>query len=704
MILIKYMLIIVTFITLSGIMNASENYITSHNIIVKLNPAGKSLDGSDLIEFNDFNGSEFSLLMLKSINIDKVTVPEGCSYQIQAPTDSGFVFQEIIISTNGCTKGSVQIEYNGVLNNKPDGRDLKVRHANSDGIISDETGEGIYLPAGSFYPMAEGNISNYQVSVEFPIDFEVITSGVVSDGNFKSKDYKIRIFKSELPTDNLTLVGGKYIVNEKIHKGIRFAVYTFEDNKSAGSYIDSMIEYYELYTRLFGDYPYSSFSIVENFFATGFGMPNYTLISGMLMKMPWVFLSPGSLAHEFVHNWWGNSVYVPEGEGNWCEALTAFTTNYYYNKLTGNSEGMLDWRKKALISMTTLEEKNNYPLKDFKYQRNSDDAVIGYSKGAFLFYEIYKYFDEQLFFESLESLAKEFRGKWASWEDIADIFVKKASENGIKADIRKVFNQWLETTDLPEIKITNAEYTKGFVKVSISQDSDKILRIPLSVISANDTINHFADLDKASGAFTFEADSKPIVIEIDPVYMMLRKLNYYEIPYTMPSTLNNNPIIILPDEASPDYAVTLKFKDMLIESGYKIDFIASDKLNEKDWKGRPAVILGNQNDNRAFASLKNKYPEGMDFINNTLKADGKDYELTDNLLVINMTHPLNSKLPVTIIAFDKMENEEQFRRLFHYMSYSMLMISKSKRGRPLYSKEIFPEIPEKNDMRFVFPD
>jgi len=100
--------------------------------------------------------------------------------------------------------------------------------------------------------------------------------------------------------------------------------------------LNESINYYKEYTKLFGKYPYKSFSVVENFFATGFGMPGYTLLSNKLMVMPWVTLSPGSLAHEFVHNWWGNSVFTDNNAGNWCEALTTFSTNYYYNIITGN--------------------------------------------------------------------------------------------------------------------------------------------------------------------------------------------------------------------------------------------------------------------------------------------------------------------------------------------------------------------------------
>ncbi len=65
-----------------------------------------------------------------------------------------------------------------------------------------------------------------------------------------------------------------------------------------------------------------------------------------------------------------------------------------------------------------------------------------------------------------------------------------------------------------------------------------------------------------------------------------------------------------------------------------------------------------------------------------------------------MAHPGNKDLPATIVAYEDMESSDQLKRLFHYMSYSMLMISQTKRGRPLYSQEIFPAAPANNDLNF----
>lgn len=46
-------------------------------------------------------------------------------------------------------------------------------------------------------------------------------------------------------------------------------------------------------------------------------MLSYTLLGRTVIKMPFIVYT--SLGHEIAHNWWGNSVFVDQEKGNWCE-------------------------------------------------------------------------------------------------------------------------------------------------------------------------------------------------------------------------------------------------------------------------------------------------------------------------------------------------------------------------------------------------
>ncbi|MGA2299007.1 MAG: ChaN family lipoprotein, partial [FCB group bacterium] len=398
-----------------------ENYIMSHKININIEPSKHFIEGTDTFKFKNPILKKASVNLLKDLSVESFSSPNGeVDYKIsEIKNDS--LYQSIIFSGRKGEISELVIKYKGEVYHSPNVTLLNQKHSNTPGIISDAKSEGIYLPGGSYFPQADKDLANFDVKVTVPKEMVMITSGtLVSSNTFGDKiTYN---YKTELQTDDVILVGGRYVSIDSIYDGKKFSVFTFEKSNVATTYLNASIEYYNLYTKLFGPYPYKSFSIVENFFATGFGMPGYTLLSNKLMAMPFILLNPGSLAHEFVHNWWGNSIYVDYNLGNWCEALTTFSANYYYNVLTKKDDAALDWRKKALLSMESLPEKNNYPVIKFKSQQNNDDATVGYQKGAFVFYEVYKLLGEQRFFQALKNFAVRLKGRRTQWFVIFAMF------------------------------------------------------------------------------------------------------------------------------------------------------------------------------------------------------------------------------------------------------------------------------------------
>ncbi len=670
------------------------NYVKSHNIEIKIDPEKNFLEGSDIIQFSNPIIKSASLKLIKDLNI-KYIKSNDCD--LQWKVNKSEFGQEIIINpTNNREIHTFEVAYEGKVYNPPNQRNLKQKHAFSMGIISNKEGEGIYLPAGSYYPYTEDDLADFKIKMIHPSDLILITSGKqVSISELENS--KTVVYQSELPADNLTIVGGRYTVKDTVYDNIRFAIYLLNDNNYKDKYLNAIIDYYKFYTELFGKYPYSSFSLVENFFATGFGMPGYTLISGLLIKMPWVLLSPGSLAHEFVHNWWGNSVYIKD-DNNWCEGLTTFSANYYYNELIKNENGAIDWRKKALISIYDLPEDNNYPLKDFKYQENTDDAVIGYSKGGFLFYELYKIMGKEHFFNALKEFYNKYSGKRASWFSLQFLFSNYTRKNNLDIPISDIFYQWLNKKNIPLFKIQNVKHNANKFTVEIIQDDNFYTLLPLQINTDLDTTEYLIKIDKDTTIFEFQSENDVQSIKLDPEFKTFRKLYYWEIPYTFNRILNSKPLIILPKKDEEQYEIAIAFAKELKESRYNNDYISCDDISKEQWIDRPLIILGNPEINSFFDQIKNFYPENISLEDDELIIEDETFDLDNNLLMINYSHPTNKSLPTTIIAYTELDDVEQLRRLFHYMSYSMLLIDKVKREKPLFNKELFPKTPNVNPL------
>ncbi len=679
-----------------------QNYIANHKVDLKLDPPNKSLNGVDEINFFNPIAKKGSFKIIKDLDI-KITnaVTEGFDYDIKIASDDS-MYKEVIVTSKGKEITKLKVEYSGKVYYSPSVTLFNQKHSNTPGIISNEKTEGIYLPGGSCYPITGKDIANFELNVSVPKEFTMITSGTQGPETSTTTVRNFN-FKSELPLDDMVLVGGRYIRKDTNYDGKTFSLYTFNNSPAGDSYLNASIEYYKLYTPLLGPYPFSNFSIVENFFATGFGMPGYTLLSNKLMAMPWIVLAPGSLAHEFVHNWWGNSVYVDYELGNWCEALTTFCSNYYYNVLTKKNDKALDWRKKALLSLESLPEKSNYPVMKFKYQSNNDDATIGYQKGGFIFYEIYKLIGEERFFNALKNFAKKYKGKKALWFGLMSAFDEVAQKDSLNIPVRKIMSQWLNSTNIPTLKLDNAKIANDSLYLEISQDMTIITSVPVKINTFAGELWQNFTLTGKTNKFAIKTDSKVKSVFVDPDYQVLRNLNKWEIPYSFGRILAEKPLLILPSKKSPDYEVSVKFAEMVKESEYDIDYkSADDFVKDSRWMDRNLIVLGDTKSNFFFKNIKSIYPETIKLKDTTITIREQKYSANENILLLNTSHPTNKDKLMTILYCRNMESPEQFRRLFHYLSYSMVLLSKTKTGRPVADMEIFPNIEDKKELQYYF--
>ena len=678
------------------------NFIEQHNISLELDPATHSLKAKDLLKFKNPVIKKASFSYLKDLNIASLTSPDGLlTYEIKASQTDSTSNDLIITAAAGNEITNLEITYSGIVNHQPNIRQFNQRHAYSSGIISDLPGEGIYLPAGSFYPYTSQDMSDFNVQVTFPEQLEILTSGLLTKQPAVNGK-KTYTFKSEIKYDNLTMVGGRYFVQDTIYDGKNFAVYTFEKTALAKTYMNACIEYYKIYTVLFGPYPFSSFDVVENFFATGFGMPNYTLLSNQLMKMPWVTLTPGALAHEFVHNWWGNSVFVNPDRENWCEGLTTFSANYFYNVINGNDQKAFEWRQSALVSLESLPASLNYPLKKFKYQETDEDAVIGYQKGGFLFYEMYKLMGKENFFGALKNFAKSYKGKRATWFSLSFSMQKYAEKNNLDIPVNMVFNQWLNASRIPVIKIGDVTLNGDSCYFNILQDTAFYMSVPVRIITAKDTFWKNCLITELSNRFSVSAKNNIKSIEVDPLYQSLRKMYKWEIPFTMKQTQNANPVFVLPPKKSPDFLAALEYVGQMNKTGYNWSWVNGDEIKDKDFLNKSLIIIGTPKTNPLIAKLATSYPAGFQIVNEQFVFKGKTIPLKGNLAMINYSPKGNPAVFYTYLYCDNMKSVEQFRRFSHYSSYSVIIVPPGRGGQPFLMDHLYPEKPSINELKFSF--
>jgi hypothetical protein len=264
-------------------------------------------------------------------------------------------------------------------------------------------------------------------------------------------------------------------------------------------------------------------------------------------------------------------------------------------------------------------------------------------------------------------------------------------------------NQWLNGKNIPLIKLENAKCENDSLYIEISQSNNNTMIVPVKINTIASEQWHNFTITGKTNKFSLRTDSQVKSVFVDPDYQVLRHLNKWEIPYSFGRILSEKPLMILPSKKSPDYDVSVKFAEMLKESEYDIEYKSSDDfIKDSSWMKRHLIVLGDTKSNPFFKNIKSIYPESIKLKDTTITIKEQKYSANENILLLNTAHPTNKDKLMTVLYCRKMESPEQFRRLFHYMSYSMVLLNKAKTGKPAAEMEIFPNIEDKPELQYYF--
>jgi hypothetical protein len=342
------------------------------------------------------------------------------------------------------------------------------------------------------------------------------------------------------PSEALTLVANTFVTTfrdwtAKTGQKIQLSTYLFPDDAHlAEEYLDATARYLEAYIPLLGPYPFEKFAVVENFFASGLGMPSFTLLGSGIIKRHYV--QPYALGHEIVHSWIGNAVFNHADRGNWVEGLTTYLANYYWHELVGDRAQARDQRRLMVQSYNLhVPPERDYPVSLFTQKRDERDNAIGYQKAAMLFHLLRQEVGEETFWRALKSLVSQYRGRYAEWHDLERVFAEESRQ-----DLRWFFAQWVEQDGAPvlslpesvarsvagdpagnfQLEATIVQLNKPFrvpLQLVIRMEGDREQSLTLALRSLHETIS-------------VTLPARPIVMDLDPEFMTVRRIARQALP------------------------------------------------------------------------------------------------------------------------------------------------------------------------------
>ncbi len=390
--------------------------------------------------------------------------------------------------------------------------------------------QGAYLSSGAyFYPVGDESLVSFKLTADIPEAWES-----VSDGNRFSSEVrngrKIQSWGNPFKSDGCMFMAAPYVTKSTMVDSVEVWCYFFEaDTGLFDEYLPATADYIRMYSELIGPYPYKRFTVAENFFSTGYGMPAWTLLGQRVLQMPWIVST--SLGHEVLHNWWGNSVYVDYDRGNWCEGATVYGADYRY-KLMQSEEAAKSYRKDILKQyLAYVDEVNDFPLREFTSRSSPDTRSIGYGKAMMVFHMIEEEIGTDAFFAAWRLVYERHIGEKISWEEWIAAF-----EETSERDLSYIIPQWIDRAGAPMLTIDSASVIAGDekgcqVRICVSQGVPQPyhLRIEHHRTARSTRLRSPVTYEETAECHNFESSPCATAFEIDPDYHLFRRLHPEEV-------------------------------------------------------------------------------------------------------------------------------------------------------------------------------
>lgn len=284
--------------------------------------------------------------------------------------------------------------------------------------------------------------ADYEVSVTVPKDLTVAHSGKETkkkEVNGETATYHSSIANAR---DYAMVIGDYKTLSTEVN-GVEINYYYQSDEKPEFS-LTTAVDAIKTFSRLFGAYPYDSYSVVETAFLHG-GMeyPSLTYISNEVTGS----MKTEVIVHETAHQWWYAVVGNDQVNHAWMdEGLTEFTTGMFYEENPSygvdNEKRIADALSAYVLYYDAFKNANadtSMNRKVCDYKSSFEYTYMTYVKGELMFSAIRDVIGEKAFTKALRSYYEKYKFSQAKPDDMIGCF-EKAS----KKEMKNFFSAWLE--------------------------------------------------------------------------------------------------------------------------------------------------------------------------------------------------------------------------------------------------------------------
>jgi aminopeptidase N len=203
------------------------------------------------------------------------------------------------------------------------------------------------------------------------------------------------------------------------------------------------------YARLFGEYPFESYGhvVVQPFWAGG--MEHQTLST---INRSWLRGSQAGVAHELMHQWFGNLVTCASWEHIWLnEGMASYGEALWYESWGGKewySVGM-DGFKNGYFSSTEAARTASVYVPDPSSVNAIFNYATTYAKGAWIHHTLRRMLGDSTYFRAMRLFTERFAFGAATTEDLQRVFETVVPNPPVA--FRDFFKEWVYGRGIPEL-------------------------------------------------------------------------------------------------------------------------------------------------------------------------------------------------------------------------------------------------------------
>ncbi|MDO8632497.1 MAG: M1 family aminopeptidase [Phycisphaerales bacterium] len=551
--------------------------------------------------------------------------------------------------------------------------------------------EGIYLADGYWYPQPARDDETTPPPADFTLltdrvaEMELVASGETDSALSEQTDRLA--WRSPYPLTEMVLVGGPHEVHRASYRGIEIAVHLKpSQGEQAAGLIEAVKRNLDRYEPLIGAFPARQYSIVDNFFSSGFAFPCFTLLSSAVIDMgSRSQTTHGYLDHEFLHSWWGNGVHVDPHDGNWCEALASYGANYYGFMLDGKETEARRKRRNYSHFLSRLKAEDDRPLGTFS-QKDGCNRQIAYDKGAMVFHMLARKMGQDNFWAAMRKFNEQYAGRYASWEDI-----RRVCEEQSGTDLARFFQQWVRGSGAPKLGIDHAVYRTADRTLTFTlSEGDLPFAIdpPVRLHGPSGAADLTVSLDQPSVEHTMPVDSPPHTIEVDPDYQLFRRIDPADIIPTTASTRTGSAFtcVLPPGEPAEQYRKIADNFESSFSAEERIERTPQDLRADADLAERSALILGEAVRDPAVEAFLSAIEFPVRWIDGGFEFEENEYDDPGDAVLCTMRHPGVSGGGVTVV-FANSESAIPQARLISFYEHSLVIF---RDGMPVLRQDFEP--------------